>query len=69
MMTGDCQDDDRCHDCGVPIGQIHHITCDMETCPRCSDQLLKCECCLVALADLTPKKLMRITRIQLSTIM
>jgi hypothetical protein len=47
----------RCHDCGVPIGQIHHITCDMETCPRCSDQLLKCECCLVALTGLSPKEI------------
>jgi hypothetical protein len=52
----DCQDD-RCHDCGVPIGQIHHITCDMETCPRCGVQLLRYECCLAALPGLTPKEI------------
>jgi hypothetical protein len=33
-----------CHDCGVITGQIHHIGCDMEQCPRCAQQLIGCDC-------------------------
>lgn len=36
--------DDRCHDCGCMIGEIHHPGCDMEVCPRCSGQLISCGC-------------------------
>jgi len=34
----------HCHDCGVPFGNIHHVDCDMERCPKCRGQLLGCEC-------------------------
>lgn len=35
---------ERCHDCGVERGRMHHRKCDMETCPRCLGQLISCEC-------------------------
>jgi hypothetical protein len=33
-----------CSECSVSLGEVHHITCDMETCPRCKEQLLLCNC-------------------------
>lgn len=33
-----------CHDCAALMGQIHVFGCDMEECPRCSRQLITCEC-------------------------
>lgn len=45
----------KCHDCGVPEGQIHQYGCDMERCPFCHGQLLSCECCYKKLdIDVTP---------------
>lgn len=35
---------DRCCDCGAPVGTFHHSCCDNETCPRCGYQLLSCSC-------------------------
>ncbi len=35
----------KCHDCGVPEGQIHEYGCDMERCPFCGRQLISCDCC------------------------
>ncbi len=35
---------ERCHDCGVAKGGIHHPSCDMERCPSCSQQMLQCAC-------------------------
>jgi hypothetical protein len=34
---------DRCHDCGVAKGGLHHMGCDMEICPHCGRQLLTCD--------------------------
>lgn len=33
-----------CHDCSVVPGQLHAYGCDSERCPRCSGQLLSCDC-------------------------
>lgn len=35
-----------CHDCGIlnKDGNIHHLGCDVECCPKCNGQLLSCEC-------------------------
>jgi hypothetical protein len=36
----------NCHDCDIANkrGNIHHIGCDMEKCPKCRGQLLSCGC-------------------------
>ena len=34
----------RCHDCNIKIGGIHHPGCDMEECPKCHGQLISCGC-------------------------
>jgi hypothetical protein len=35
-------DGDSCHDCGTPLGGVHHSYCDMEECPACGGQLISC---------------------------
>jgi hypothetical protein len=35
---------DRCGDCHVVPGQLHHLGCDLEECPACRQQLLSCGC-------------------------
>jgi hypothetical protein len=34
---------ERCRDCGVSVGGVHHPRCCMEECGRCGGQLLTCE--------------------------
>lgn len=40
----DVQLPERCHDCGVTKGGLHHPGYDMEECPRCEGQLISCDC-------------------------
>lgn len=35
---------ERCGDCGVLLGGLHHVGCDMQRCPRCQRQLISCGC-------------------------
>lgn len=35
---------ERCHDCNVAVGGIHHRGCDVERCPRCFVQIIGCAC-------------------------
>ena len=35
--------DERCHDCNVERGEVHHRKCDAETCPRRLGQLISCD--------------------------
>ena len=34
----------RCHDCNIVNGKIHHFGCDMERCPKCKEQFVCCDC-------------------------
>lgn len=33
-----------CRDCGVHPGGLHHLGCELETCPRCRAHLGACGC-------------------------
>lgn len=33
-----------CHDCAIDRGQYHVPTCCVEQCPKCSGQLISCDC-------------------------
>jgi len=33
-----------CHDCRVLKGEFHVLSCDVEECPTCGDQLISCDC-------------------------
>jgi hypothetical protein len=35
---------DRCNDCGVTSGKVHHQDCSQEECPSCYEQLITCGC-------------------------
>ena len=37
---------ERCHDCGIvnKKGNMHHFGCDIERCPKCSGQIISCDC-------------------------
>lgn len=34
----------RCLDCGIKHGEVHHLGCDVELCPKCGLQLIGCDC-------------------------
>ena len=34
----------HCHDCGCPVGKLHHPGCDKEMCPNCHGQAISCGC-------------------------
>lgn len=36
--------DPYCKGCNTTFGKIHHINCDDEKCPKCSNQILTCNC-------------------------
>jgi hypothetical protein len=36
--------DEDCGDCGVGAGGLHHLGCDIETCPCCGEQRSFCNC-------------------------
>jgi hypothetical protein len=35
---------DRCADCGVAVGWLHHPGCDIAVCESCDRQALMCDC-------------------------
>lgn len=35
---------ERCGDCNVPRGAVHHHGCDLEQCPACDSQAISCGC-------------------------
>jgi hypothetical protein len=35
---------ERCGDCNVPNGGVHHHGCDLEQCPLCHRQAISCGC-------------------------
>ena len=39
-----------CQACGVEVGQIHHVDCPYEICPKCHDTFVTCDCKL----EITP---------------
>jgi len=55
---------ERCHDCQIinKKGNIHHLKCDMEECPRCKRQLISCKCDLEELIN--DEKSMKIKYLQ-----
>lgn len=34
----------RCAGCGVTAGNYHHEGCELEICPICGEQLVRCPC-------------------------
>lgn len=52
IKFGDEEDDwagdsKRCYDCGTTKGHYHHDGCDVQRCPRCSGQVISCDCQMV----------------------
>ncbi len=48
----DMEEDSRCGDCAVKVGEYHVPSCDIEECPCCHGQALSCDCDLFHSAEL-----------------
>jgi hypothetical protein len=35
---------ERCYDCGVLAGKVHHFGCEAERCPACNEAIATCGC-------------------------
>lgn len=44
MREGDQEQEGKCYDCAILIGQLHVPGCDVEECPKCGEQVISCGC-------------------------
>jgi len=52
--TSYTDNNDRCHDCNIKNGAVHHFGCDIERCPNCGRQLISCDCNTEKVASVIP---------------
>lgn len=43
-MFEDWRPSHHCPECGVGEGNYHHERCEIEICPQCGEQLVRCDC-------------------------
>ena len=43
-----------CTGCGACRGEVHHLGCEQEECPKCSGQLISCDCGLTWRPAISP---------------
>jgi hypothetical protein len=44
-----------CNGCGACRGEVHHVGCDQEECPKCRGQLVSCACSLTWRPAISPR--------------